>query len=132
MRILIVSEKFASLCGLCSVSDERHVRFKYGQKVIIVIFLIFLVAYGYFCANEILYQRMVGDIYLCLFACAEFLSYLTVVGSYLSIIVQMANVRNIFNGIQKIFDRCRYIGTYLIMQMHLMHQNTANICVLDL
>lgn len=86
--------------------DNCDVRFKYGQKTVIVIFLICLSLFSWFNVNEILYQLMIGDIFWCLFACAMYMTNLTVFGSYVSLIHQMKNVRNIFNGIQQIFDRC--------------------------
>lgn len=110
MKILQVTRKIATLCGICSISDEWDIRFKYVQALVNVIVTFSLAFTLWFSIDEVQHQLKNRDIVSSLFAVLHAVPLISTIGSYLSIAYQMRKMRNIFNGMQKIFDQCNYVA----------------------
>lgn len=124
MQILPVLRRNATLYGICATHEESDVRFKYVQNIVIVIFTFLLCLLISFTMAEVLHQLQIGDTFLCLFASAQLVSSLSAIGSYVSIILQMKNIRNIFNELQNIFDKCKFSENQIVfMKFYSTHFN---------
>lgn len=110
MLILRLTRKIAMFCGICSVSDDYDVRFKYGQMLVILFFTAWLNLFLWCSVNEALYEFEFGDVDSYLFAILQVVGTLSVIGSYAATVLQKENIRKVINGLQKIADQCNFLA----------------------
>lgn len=109
MQILQLSDRIATLCGICSIHDESNLQLKYGPKLVISFFMVLLNLHLLFSINEVFYEFDVGDVGTGLFAVLQVAAALSAIGSYASAIFQKKNIRNIFNELQRIVDQSNFL-----------------------
>lgn len=118
MQILRVLTQTVTLYGICALHEDSDVRYRYGQKIVIVIFSSLLFLLMLFSLAEMLHQFEIGDTFSCLFASSQLVSSLSAIGCYLPIILKMKKVRHIFNELQNITDKCNFSENQIINYYH--------------
>lgn len=96
------------LCGVCAPPEESDFLEKFCQVLNIVFIMINLsmtessfIMYG-------LYQLKMGNIAEFLYAIVQVTSSMATHLSYVSMVFQRKHMRNVFNGLQNIFDQCKF------------------------
>lgn len=96
------------LCGVCAPAEQSDLSAKFCQVLNIVFIMINLsmtessfIMYG-------LHQLEMGNIAEFLYAIVQVTSSMATHLSYVSMAFQRTHMRNVFNGLQKIFDQCKF------------------------
>lgn len=108
MRILALNRRICVLYGFCSPTEESDFRAKFRQLFTIAFILINLLIMKWASAMFALHQLKMGNIVELLGAIHQLAATTTALFSFLSIVCQRQNTRRLLNGLQTIFDQCKF------------------------
>lgn len=124
MKILVLNRGLCVLCGLCSPSDESTIWTKFDRIASIAFILVNFILLGMAYTMYLLYQLESGDIEHLLYACLQSTALTTMTLSYMTIAYQRKNTDNFFNGLQKIFDQCKFEAKSQFLDFSFDHFNS--------
>lgn len=108
MQILAFSRRISVLCGVCSPANESGFRVRFGQNLIISFIVTNLTLAFSSYTMYALHELDKGEIAEFLFGSLQVAAVSSTLLSYISIAYQRQNMRKVLDGLQMIFDQCKF------------------------
>lgn len=107
MKTLQANRQISIIIGICAPSDGCDFRVKIAQIINIILILVSLMLFEWFSLNYIMQYLRVDNIENCLVALKQIIAVAATIASFISLFAQMDRVRNFFDRIQHVFDKCK-------------------------
>lgn len=108
MELLPFSRRFCNLCGVCAPPEGSDFAAKLRQMITVVFIFVSTQVMELGFIMYALYQLEMGNIFNLLFAVLHVAASNAARLSYITVIPQSKNLRDLFNGMQTILNQCKF------------------------
>lgn len=106
MEVLRVSRRILTTMAICSLPNGNASRLKVLQLAVAILILVIFILGGWYSALYCFEHYQIADMSQNLFALIQFVGSVPTIGSFISLICRRTNVRDYFDKIQTIFNKC--------------------------